>query len=80
MLDSFLNFTADLRTKCRVLELGHYYPDADGPAAAVDRPIAEAMTCEKCGQHCTYVAYRRELPRDYVPIAGCLNCNRGYLF
>ncbi len=70
----------DLHSLCMALDLDHYHPAADGPAAEVDRPIAEATICERCKAHCTYVAYTRLLPRGYVAIAACWPCNRGYLF
>ncbi len=70
----------DLRSTCRALDMDHYRPAADGPAAEVDRSIAEATICERCGAHCVYVSFVRVLPRGYVAIAACWPCNRGYLF
>ncbi len=68
----------DLRAWCRARDLDGYRADAAGPGSDIDRPIAEAHHCARCGQSCTYVAYRK--PGSYIAVVACWPCNKGSEF
>jgi len=68
----------DLRAWCRARDMDGYRPGAPAGAATIDRPIAEQHHCARCGQRCTYVAYRK--PLSYRAIVACWPCNLGSEF
>lgn len=68
----------DLRSWCRAQAMDGYRPNASGPGSEIDRPVAEQHHCARCGQACTYVAYRKI--GSYRAIVACWPCNRGSEF